>query len=622
MSNEIKSRLVEMEKCSSLNKDAFQKSLRSYSTTLHPILRERIGTLGGMRDDISAISTSRTGSYSYQDRPGQLDGQRYSNFTYQPLFDVDEPGYGQIIRLSCSNKTKSAERFGDNVMEDEVVKALRSISSSGEAADFRDVCSLHLPQAELDDLFQDDFASSTLASSILGFLEDNDYTFPATASLKVPGRDIPRELEMDSKFYVSRNDDRAFCKDRNLLRHLSGCCIHRVFLPKNMSARENLQRNVYLPAHDKDLLHLTAPMKTGIATRLIIVDISNFTGSAANSWAMLFALALQLSDTGIWDKLDNVYRVRDQIFHASFKDVLKIYLYHVVGIGCTIPGDSELHYLPGGFLGVAANITIGLVWLTVVLKNLHYISNLNFVSFSAQAGGDDTGILLQGKLDDVETMTVIIRTHLEDYVGCCKEFEVLDLDQRPDGLLRGIRFCKKRVFLRRQEGVVFVFGEKSIPVPECLSTSFKTPNQRDLKRLWVTTDHALLQYEKEHPLYGRHCQLIRSLFLDKFPHLYPLQRRVAQAALSPLVRLHKIDGWILTDAASRKASSVQPLQFGGNSYLMELEDKVTFLLSLGKLQLRHVLIQEGLHATVVVTKYEVSRIIEVDEYWEVVDLAV
>lgn len=115
---------------------------------------------------------------------------------------------------------------------------------------------------------------------------------------------------------------------------------------------------------------------------------------------------------------------------------------------------------------------------------------------------------------------------------------------------------------------------------------------------------------------------MRSLFLDKFPQLYPLQRRVAHCALNPLVRLHRLDGWFITDAARSKAGSVQPFQFGGNSYLMELEDKVSFLLSLGNLQIRNVLIQEGLHGRVVMTKFEATRIVSVAEYWEVVDLAV
>jgi hypothetical protein len=608
---EIHRRLNEMNDATALSKDAVVKTLRSYRTRVHPILRERLSTLMGTSDDVSTMQSSRSGSYRYQSVEDQLNGQGFSNFAFQPVWDIDEPSYNRIIKVKCSHKTKSAERFGDGDMERAVKEKLRQFSDEHGIADFREICLDELGVGLITDLLQPNFAQSTFARAVVNFLENHHFTFPCDRFLTVRGRRLPiSDLVMDSKYYISRSDFRAYVKDRNLLRHLSGCCLHRVFQPKSLRAKLNLHRQEYLPAMDKDVLELRLILKPECVTRLIIIDISNFTGSAGNSWLMLFTLALQLSTNESWEKEDNLYQVNDTFFRASMRELLIIYLYHVVGVGCQAPGYDCPQFLPGGFLGVAANITIGLVWLCVVLRNLHRMASKRELVFVSQAGGDDTGILIHGNRFGVESFIEEVRFHMENYVGACKEFSVYNLDGEDPGFIRGARFCKKRVFLARGGGMVYVRGERSIPVPECLSTNSENTTIDIQETLWRSLDLDLLQYERTYPFYGEHCDYVRSLFLDKHPHMYPLKRLTTTRAMRPNARYIRLGCFDLTNKAMTAASRVPSLMHVGNFYLLELEDKVFYLLSIGVLLRFDVVKREGLKMNLIMMKTEAGRILE------------
>lgn len=581
MDQEILSRLLSMEESTGLALNSYEKSLRAYTTKVHPLFMERMVMTGNVQSDISTITSTR--SYTYGSTDQGFKGNALMNFIFQPLFDQEEPEYNQIIYLQCSSRTTGPESFGSTTMDLLIGRELsiEPQSLQTKAMELRDLCYRHLGWSVTMDLLQEDYSKTTLCREIERFLAENDYSFPASVGLHIPSRCLPPDLVMDSKFYLTRNDDRAFCKDRSILRHLTGCCLHRLFLPKQMYLRVGLDRNQVLPAYDKDLLNLVIPRHKHCTSRIIVSDISNFTGSAANSWLMLHCMNLQLSAGASWDKHSNVYCVKGSLLTATWKDIISVYLYHTVGVPCIVPGQDELGYLPGGFLGVAANITIGLVMLSVVLENLKRIlqPKLSYIQF--QAGGDDNCVGLVGSPEDVEDATILIRKHLESYVGPIKEFTIIDLEDHPIGCIPKLRFCKKRVFLNKSDVDFSVIGEPSIPIPACLSTSGYLTNVNDQEKAWRTLHLDLNRYETKLPHHGMYADTIRARFLQLYPHCLPARHDSNHKVLSPLAKWTQCGRYRLTEQAMGVVMSLADITVGEATYLDSMEERIRHTLVLG-----------------------------------------
>lgn len=578
MNLEILGRLESLENPTGLAIDSFSKSLRAYETRLHPLLKERLIMLGDAQDDISAVTS--TTSYSYASTDEGFTGASLTNFVLQPMFDQEEPEFDDIIYLKCSTKTIGPKVYGKRTMEDILRHELmKSSDPQKEPTTLRELCERQLGHYVTADLLQDNYLQSGLAKSINSFLAHHDNRFPAATFLEVPGRSIPLELEMDSKFYPTRNDDRAYCKDRNLLRHLTGVCLHKLFLPQDKSLRANLYRNSVLPDKGKDTLNVSIPRLKNRRACIALTDISNFTGSNGNSWALLHVIALQLSQGGIWSKQPNLYCVAGSFFSATWRDIIIVYLYHTVGIPCAIPGGG-VGYLPGGFLGVAANITVGLVMLAVVLENLKRILRRSLDYVYLQAGGDDTFIALVGEEDAVEEGLLTTKSTLRDYVGWLKAFDVINLDERKPGLLQG-HFCKKMLWLEVYEEHYVVRTIPSIPLPECLSTGGYLKAIADQEKAWRTFHLDLKRFEVACPGSERTADTLRERFLQIYPACRPARFEVNLKRFTPSTRWEVISGKRFTQQAYNQIASYADVSHQGKLYLDDFQGRVRHSLCLG-----------------------------------------
>lgn len=568
-----------------LHSDSFMKSLRAYTTLLNPLLLERLTTLTrSAEDDFSEVT--ETTSYQFQATSEGFAGNALMNYIFQPLFDHETPKFQKVIYLKCSTRTRV---MGDNdklvAMKTHIQRAIRLNTTDEEPCPtFFKLCEHFLGEDVPQALLNRPFEETVLYSSIIQFFRQHGNSFPYDHRVSIPGRTVARDILMKSKYYPNRNDLRAFCMDLNPIRHLTGCCLHRLLLPKDMEVRCKLARNKVVPAQDKDKLDLVVPRLPGATHRLILVDISNFTGSAANSWAMIFIMILELDKGGNWNKPNNVFGVGQHTFQAKWKELLIVYLYLTVGYPCFIDDETAPHYLPGGFLGVAGNITIGLVYLAVVLENFErsWRGVLHFVR--TQAGGDDTGIYLCGESDMVEEATVALRFALENYVGHLKNFEVIDLNTMPWGVMNDATFCKKRVCLYGDDRHYRLVTEVTVPIPSCLIPAGRLTDSEQIQEAWKNLVHETKDYRNKTGN-AEIADSIRMFFLGVYPEIFPPMLTKIRRIAHDKANWEKIDGQYITQRAYTHLSVYNSFVVDNVSYLDDFRAKLDHGLASGSLRL-------------------------------------
>lgn len=569
--------------------NAFSKSLRKYKTMLYPAWAECMFVYGELRIGyIPRIISSR--SYSFVAKSRGMDTRQSLNFVMQSFFDQEEPTFNQIIHLNCSTRTTcGVTSMGELDMETLICRRLERPKIEGTAAvvDFRELCSQELGHDIVQDVLREDFKKSSTVIAIVSFLENNDLSFPCDEFVTVPSRAFPQpDLIMDSKYYPARNDLRAYCKDRNLLRHLSGCCLHRLILPADKSTRQALHREQVLPSAEKDLLRMRIPIVPGHSSLLGLSDISNFTGSAANAWCMLLSMSLWLSAEGFGDrKAPNVFAVKENLFKATWKDILAIYLYLTVGVPCYVGESQSYEYLPGGFLGVSGNITIGLLFLSLVLENIKRYWK-GHAHVQCQAGGDDCAIGVVAEPNTAMEVLDFAKYQLSSYVGHIKEWIIVDLSTVHDGdVIRGGRFCKKRIRVRVFPGYYEICGEPSIPIPEALVSNEKIRKVKDQLEMWRNFDLDLDRYVSKMPQHIRIADTLRAYYLHLYPSCQPPRRVVSVKTLKPHVRMAYNDGYWVTLAAQRIIESYNTVYVDGRSYLNDPRSRIRLALSQGLLRI-------------------------------------
>jgi hypothetical protein len=378
-----------------------------------------------------------------------------------------------------------------------------------------------------EDLLTNDLKENQLGHHIAQFLQVNDCKFPHDKFLTIPTREIVADLVMTTKYYPARDDFRAYCRDENALRHLCGICLHRLFMPWLMDVRQNLEREQVIPAIDKDILDIILPYPRSYEVALLILgDVSNFTGSLGNSWLMLFCMALELGQGGLWEKLPNLYSVKGALFSATWKELLIVYLYLNVGYPAFVQEMDEYQQLPGGFLGVAANITVGLTYLALVLQNLINLLKGTCRVVKAQAGGDDFAFGLIVKNDDKGLTVQLIKDHMLQYVGHLKEFHIIELDKSRPGKLDSLTFCRKPITINALPTCLHALGKDNPPVLRDLLPN-STLDVELVQERWLSYDQVLTKWETQH---GHTPQMdsMRFAFSSKYPSVLPLRRRVVE----------------------------------------------------------------------------------------------
>lgn len=569
MSEFILARIAEMCDSLGLESDSALKSLRGYKTHAHPLLIERLGV--AYRDlDYGKHVHGRT--FTYHATTG-TSGSQLMNYLLQSFYDQEmiENNEAIIIYPKLSVKTQRLVD-GVNVPMRDCISEWVSELSRNNVAGLRNLVSEELTPDVTSNLL-DDFRNSDFASAVLIYLRENGMAFPAAEYVHVASRVVSRDLVMKCKYYPARDDKRSYCQDTNKLRCLVGACLNRLIVPKAKGIRSKLFTASIIRPFDKDMLKLRViqPSRDDRISVVIVVDISNFTGSFGNAWLMLFCMALDTQGT-----LRNKYQYfafGDKFLLASWHEILALYTYLTVGYPCYVEDLDQDHCLPGGFLGVNANITTGLLCLAFILNQLRIDLRDRLDDAHVQAGGDDTAFAISGTHEQVDWAIYHIRKTLEKYVGQLKELTVVNLEDGVHGEpLKDIRFCRKRIILKKKGDAFLLSGEESIPIPCSILPGMSYFNRSDIIQAWRELDLALLSYERTHPDSFRICDAFRAVMLEKYPILQPFRQESALKWPSPVPRVEE-NGIFYTKLAYEAITQIEEIRVGNFVALQTMKAK-------------------------------------------------
>jgi hypothetical protein len=290
-----------------------------------------------------------------------------------------------------------------------------------------------------------------------------------------------------------------------------------------MWKRLKLRSAEVIKPKDKDILDLSVTYKLDddSCTLLILGDISNFTGSLSNSWLMLHCMARDIEGTKLKTR-KSLFSIGSRLISARWLDILGVYLYLTVGIPVWIEDEQRFDYLPGGYVGVSANITIGLLYLSMSMIYVLRVASRHCYDIKGQAGGDDHAFLVSCPLDMREKVIQLLRYHMSNYVGNLKEFSVVDLDHMPEGIVPDATFCRKRIKLTRTAIHVSVCGIDTFPIPVCILPTLDLP-VKERQQAWIELDLAMLGYERRIGRTEPLCDVFRQAFLQRYPTVRPLR---------------------------------------------------------------------------------------------------
>jgi hypothetical protein len=322
-------------------------------------------------------------------------------------------------------------------------------------------------------------------------------------------------------------------------------------------------------------------------------------------------MALQLDQKGKWDKRPNLYSLGGSLFTATWYQLIIIYLYLNVGYPAYIEEYNEYHCLPGGFLGVAANITIGLLYLSVTLENLKKLLLRWCRVAKAQAGGDDFAFAIIVGKDDVSEVTELIRDHISKYVGSLKEFKIIDIKNAQPGKLGDHTFCKKWIELTFGDKTIQLKGHDNPPIVKSLLPGAELNSDEALEQ-WYSYDHNLRKWES---IYGhpKQCDSMRRLYSLIYPSVTPLRRRLVKLVLPDGYGVVKDGNRYVTKKAYDMACTVEDVTIDDLVYLGCLSEKVNHLLKSDRLTLRRVS-RFGVPVLLVLCEREVRHLQRHEQY--------
>jgi hypothetical protein len=579
------------------NLEAEVKSLRKYSSEVHPLLRERLDVHFGTHVGPGLVFRTNT----FDCIKGNNDNFRASavmNWLFQSFYDQEEPRIGEVIEIRVSSKTFNNDKI--TIEEETMTEFVNIANKIRRVPNLDDFISNELGFEVALDLLQSDFTQSTLSRSIQDFLVDNNYMFPAGKCVSVPGRVIKTDLIMNVKYYPGRDDNRAYCMDKNKLRSLCGAILHRLIQPKNMRLRKRLHSSSIVPSIGKDKLDIIIRKNAGNVHAVIIADISNFTGSAANAWLTLYCMALELSLGRIPEKEDNLFCVGGVHFTASWGSVIRAYLYLTVGYPCTSSSSGSQHVLPGGFLGVNGNITVAMLFYSMFLSWLNRNKPGYVKHVKTQAGGDDVTIILELERHDAARGANWVKSQLERFVGFVKELTYSIFEDQDVGIIEGLLYCRSRVRKVMQGGCFRLQTEDSIPLSEKLTAQYPLRNSDAQQEAWYKLDLELLRHTNQNRGHVEIADALRTMFVDAHHHVKPLRALIKYIDCTEEVIITD-DGRHVTPKALELSNSVDLYFVNSNVYYRTEAQRIQYKLRRGELEMIKVQYQGALVMLVATT---------------------
>jgi hypothetical protein len=517
-------------------------------------------------------------------------GNNTMNFLLQSFYEqeIDSGEEGHVIYPRISHRTMVRDIFEETSMSDHVQLWVMGLSHDGWVS-LRALADADLGTTITDGLLND-FMNSSFSQQVMTMFMSNQWSFPAHTSLVIKGRAVTDDLCMKTKYYPARDDNRAYCSDSNRLRQLVGACLNRMIVPKSMIIRKRLHSSRIVRAESKDLLDLIVPMATRDCdiSVLVLGDISNFTGSLGNSWVMLYCMALD-TQHALRNKY-NLFGLSDTIMIASWHELLVLYLYLTVHYPCYVEELDEYFTLPGGFLGVNANITTGLLCLSLIMTHMCFTQQQYGVEIRAQAGGDDFAFVIHGHKCKVEKAIEFIKRTMTNYVGLLKEFHVVILGSTGEGVVPDSVFCRKRIIHEMNSGRHYLRGEDSCPIHHSILPGSDLLLFDLQLKAWTELDLSLQRYEDQHPDMFRVAGSLRRVFLEKYPGIKPFRVNAERICIDKKVQ--RVQGRLISKAALESILNIGSREWASYICLQTFESKLRHALSVG-LIIQRVVVYRG-----------------------------
>lgn len=549
--------------------DSIQKSLRAYTTQVHPMLQERLSHhLPGQTT--GEVVFGRTWTYTRVDNA--MSGSRLLNYILQPFYQQEQrPNEEiQVIYLKLSRKSPSDDP--SLCVREAAELQLAAIASQIDepVVRFEDIVTSLLSCSTANSLLES-FNGSLVSQQIQYFLNLHHSRFPFDARVETSGRSLDLAgLSMQTRYYESRDDSRAFCVDSNLMRSLAGCMLHRLIVPKDKKVRSNLHYTTLLRYPHKDMLDLSvlAP-RDDECTILIIGDISNFTGSLANAWLMLYCMALDINTSNLRERR-NLFCVGSTLISASWLHIIAVYLHTTVGGDVFVEDRQNYAFLPGGYLGVAANITVGLLFLCASMQYTIDRVAHKCVSLHAQAGGDDHAFVFTCHTLLRDEVVEMIRSDMSRYVGFLKEFAVYDISNtNSQEVLKEATFCQKRVLVKRDGVRLLIRSEPTVPLPPDIMPTVSLSPGAQIK-VFYNLVSCLEDYANRWGDPECICDSILYCYLRRYPGVRAVIYSTRKGWKNTVI-LHERCGYLMTLAAEEICDETVPWVSTSDFYALHSE---------------------------------------------------
>jgi hypothetical protein len=258
--------------------------------------------------------------------------------------------------------------------------------------------------------------------------------------------------------------------------------------------------------------------------------------------------------------------------------------------------------LPGGFLGVNANISVALLFYAILLSWLSRNRPDCIKYMKKQAGGDDVFILTKTRRSDMLKVRLWIDENLRNYVGYVKELNSFIVEDSCDSpVVNGIKFCRKRIQVRSDNNYYYIKSEPAVPLNEVFTAVDIPNNPRAQQKIFNTVRSELDNFSRENQDYAWISGTLLAMASSKLPKAQ--MTKTLSIKYDSELSYSLVDNRLCSESSIQLSRSVSMISHLTNIYYGTIPDSINYLLARGKLVLQLVTI-EGKDRKVIMTERE------------------
>jgi len=552
------------------------KELRSYSVRTLPVLKDLIGffRLGCETNPLHSLVESKC--YGLLPHSELVSVETTLNKMFDGVFKTfDHRALGKDTAVKIKLTKKTIASTTGMPLKDTVVEILRSFTEgTGGIIKWsllldrlgHDWCSPHSDEPFL-------VASIKLIYDVGSdpFVDHMDkvHAFRKEWCMRQP------QLELKSKVYISRSDDRAYVHCHDTLAHLSGAILQSLMSPKDKRRYRSTSYGYWVKRVGKNIIHRSVPAPIGSTVRTILMDVRSFTSSGVNSNILILCMMMGLIHGVVrehWGS-EQVFCVQGEYFRARLQDVFYAYFRSTFLAPLKVESLSLTTFVLGGYLGIPANMTTTMYTVLIVLSYVEQRSQELGVRLYSDPGGDDISIVLQGELSDVDELTGEIRDLMSTYIGDLKEYIVTDVEPYTRDRTIG-EFCKKEVIVSRDETTFTMDSIHQLPILEALLAK-KTPAaaRKDWIKFYASVVETTKRYDSPE---------LAEAFVRVYERMHDFCAHtglIIRPEWDNEEELVEVEGMRLSYPAYRKAAAVSAVLHDDRMYRTTMSENANLLLA-------------------------------------------